>query len=73
MIRCKFKCVSHTEFVSYNNRSLHKASFSPVTDGSEENKKFYDATPGGRFEIETMVMMPFKLGASYYIDIEEAS
>lgn len=71
-VRCKFKCMSHREFLGWQGKMLHEVKFTPVTDGSEENKKFYDATPMGSLEIATIREMPFQLGKDYYLDIEEA-
>lgn len=73
MVRCKFKCQSVTEQVGWGeHKTLFSAEFSPVSGGSDENKRFWDATPSGSFEIETVKEMPFTVGADYYLDISEA-
>jgi hypothetical protein len=54
---------------------LQALIFSAVTDGSEENKKFFAMTPSGRLEVSTVNAEAVKdlvLGKSYYIDIVES-
>ena len=46
--------------------------FSPVYSGSEENKLFFAATPGGSFQFWTVNQSAheqFEMGKEYYIDI----
>jgi hypothetical protein len=46
--------------------------FSPVTSGSEENQKFFAATPGGSFAFYTVnkeAADQFEIGKEYYFDI----
>lgn len=73
LVRCKFKCVEATKRVGWGNHPFVFASkFSPVTSGSEENKAFYAATPGGSLEICHHREAVFEVGKEYYVDIEEA-
>ena len=72
MVRCKFKCVEKREFAAWQNKILFGFKFSPVTDGSPENKAFYDATPGGSMDISTIAEDRFKVGQEYYIDLTPA-
>jgi hypothetical protein len=47
----------------------------PVVGGSEENKAFYAATPGGHIELCTLnedAGKQFELGKEYYIDFTPA-
>jgi hypothetical protein len=47
----------------------------PVTSGSEENKAFYEATPGGAIELCTLnedAGKQFELGKEYYVDFTPA-
>lgn len=74
MVRCKFKCVEKREFIGWMGQSkLYGFKFSPVTDGSEENKTFYAATPGGGLDISTITQDAFEVGKEYYIDLTDAT
>ena len=70
MIRAKFLCISVTKSKHWDNtgRFLHTAKFQPVQSGSEENKKFFEATPSGHLEIGTFVENHFEPGQAYYLD-----
>jgi len=49
---------------------------SPVTDGSAENKAFYEATPGGIIELGTVneeALKQFNIGDEFYIDFTPAA
>lgn len=72
-VRCKFKCTEKKTFVGWGSNLLHGYIFQPVTDGSEENKKFFAATPTGRLEVGTVLVDAFEPGKDYYLDIEEAT
>jgi hypothetical protein len=43
-----------------------------VSDGQSEDRKFWEATPSGKFEVSTVREMPWEPGKSYYIDVTEA-
>jgi hypothetical protein len=65
-VRCKFVC-SFKE-----GQSVH---FSPVYSGSEENKKFFQATPGGQIAFYTVnqtALNQFEQGKEYYVDFTAA-
>lgn len=65
-VRCKFVC-SFKE-----GQSVH---FSPVYSGSEENKKFFQATPGGQIAFYTVnesALNQFEQGKEYYVDFTPA-
>lgn len=84
-IRAKFYCVSRTETLSYNYNYETKENatertfsvrFQPVSGGSEENKRFYAATPGGVIEMHGLkeaVGLQFELSKEYYLDFNLAS
>lgn len=62
MVRAKFVC-------SYKKDDY--VSFSPVISGSDENKQFFQYTPGGEirlFTVNPRAMSQFELGAEYYVD-----
>lgn len=89
VVRCKVRLNNvlkheHSQYVGvYPNGTLHKsavstAQFSFVTAGdgdgkSEENKRFWEATPSGKFEVSTHKEMPWQLGQEFYIDIIPAA
>ena len=69
--RCKFTCQSVTKSQHWDKKKgyLYAAKFSAVNDSSPENKKFYDASPCGSFEVSTYVEDLFEVGKDYYFDI----
>lgn len=73
MTRCKFKCHEVSKIVDFYNseKFLYTAKFSPVTSGSEENKKFFAATPSGSLSIGTYSEDLFMPGKEYYLDISD--
>lgn len=72
-IRCKFVCVEMGKRVGWGeNKVLHHAVLTPVGSGSEENKKFFAATPSGKLEVSSVVPDAFEVGKEYYIDISPA-
>lgn len=78
MTRCKFSCVSVTKQKSWERepqpgREFHYAAkFTAVTSGSEENDRFFAATPSGTLEISTFVQDVFEPGKDYYLDLSAA-
>ena len=79
-VRLKFKVTKKNEYLGYTYRDgqnrterVGGVELYPVTDGSEENKQFYAATPSGRIEFGTInqaALDSLPLGAECYITIE---
>lgn len=71
--RCKFECVSVTKRKGWGGSPfLHDAEFLAVTDGSEDNKAFWEATPSGKLNVATVKPDVFEVGKFYYLDITPA-
>lgn len=69
-VRCKFQCTQITKTKHWNEpRFLYTACFSAVSDGSEENKRFFEYTPSGKLEVGQYKEDAFEVGKMYYIDI----
>jgi hypothetical protein len=70
-IRCKYRCTEVTKRTSWDKSKgfLYTAKFTPVMEGSAENKRFYEATPSGSLEIGTYKEDHFEVGKEYYIDL----
>lgn len=76
-VRAKFVCKSITRQKHWDSSKgeIHSIKLEPVTSGSEENKAFYAATPGGSVQLDTLnesAGKQFELGKSYYLDFTEA-
>lgn len=80
-IRCKFKCNGINETETYvrdsktntgGMKSVFTASFYVVTGESEENKKFFLATPSGELKVGLHADKEFVVGKEYFIDITPA-
>lgn len=74
--RCKFLCVSITKQKNYRcsteNPFTYSAKFQAVTEGSEENKRFFSFTPSGTLELSLYRDDLFQPGKEYMIDLEQA-
>jgi hypothetical protein len=69
-VRCKMVCNTKQQFGENSN-----LVFSPVYSGSDENKSFFAATPGGSFQFYTVNKASadqFEMGKEYYFDITAA-
>lgn len=67
-VRAKFKCTSK-EANPHGGGDLIRLD--PVIDGSEENKRFFRATPGGQIQLATVnpqAAEQFEVGHEYYVD-----
>ena len=64
MTRAKFKCVEEGR-----NENSKFFKLNPVTTGSEENKQFFQYTPGGHIELNVVnENVSFEVGKEYYVD-----
>ena len=70
-VRCKFTCNEVTKRKSWRGAAdefHYAAKFSVVTDGSDEDKRFFAATPSGSIEVSTLRIDTFEVGKTYYVD-----
>lgn len=70
----KFTCVSKTETQHWqrNKGMIYSYKFTPVTSGSPENDKFFEATPTGTIEIGVVKDGSFEVGKTYFFEIRES-
>jgi hypothetical protein len=74
MVRCKFKCQKVTKQAGWNGHPfVYEAELGVVAGDSEENNKFFAATPGGRIHLTTLKLDTFDVGREYYVDITPAA
>lgn len=69
-VRAKFKVDAVTKSADQASVTL-----SPVFNGSDENKKFFKYTPGGKIEMQIVsheTADTFVPGAEYYVDFTKA-
>lgn len=69
-MRCKVFCCHKADSGDGVN-----VTFAPVCNGSEENKQFFEATPGGTIQLFTVNKAAadrFINGKEYYLDFSEA-
>lgn len=76
-VRAKFavQSVTRTQHWDKSKGEFQTIKLTPVTSGSDENKAFYDATPGGQVELATLNAEAgnyFELGKEYYLDFTKA-
>lgn len=74
IVRAKFTCtsVSKSKHWDGTGRFLHTATFNPVMTGSEENKKFFAATPIGSIQLGSFLEDAFEPGKEYVVDFTPA-
>lgn len=69
IVRAKFS----VSFVDQHNKTVYLA---PVYSGSEENREFFAATPGGQISLYTVneeALAQFQNGVEFYVDFTEAT
>lgn len=80
-VRAKFKVARHETSLGWNSETnrndakIGTVKLFPVTGDSDENKRFYQATPGGSIELSTVntaVLDMLPLGAEVYVDFTPA-
>jgi len=74
MVRAKFRVVKISRTLFTGNEGVF-IELVPVTDGSPENKEFYQYTPSGKIELGTInaeAAAEFKLGKNVYVDFSDA-
>lgn len=75
-VRLKFKVTEHTQRQHWQGTGiLGSVRLNPVVGGSEENKSFYEATPGGSIEFSTVneaALKSLPIGAEVYVTLEIA-
>jgi hypothetical protein len=62
-------------YLDYRKRKVYDLEFHAVAGDSEENKKFWEATPSGVFNFQTVnaeAAMMFQFGHEYYVSFREA-
>ena len=73
MVRAKFVCQSVTQTKQYDGKIVNTFKFMAVYGGgnaSEENKKYWEATPSGTLELACVKEeVKFELGKEYYLDL----
>lgn len=75
-VRAKFYVTAVERTKGYNGKELSTIKLNPVTSGSDENKKFYDASPCGNIHLGTVnpeAANQFELGKEYYVDFTPAA
>jgi hypothetical protein len=73
-VRAKFR-VTNRDWVSEDTKKGAKIKMFPVTSGSKENENFYEMTPAGRLELETInehAAEQLEPNKEYYLDITPA-
>lgn len=70
--RCKFQCGKVSQVSDYSGGVKHEVEMHPVSgNDSEENKRFWEASTSGKFELLYCNELPFEVGKEYYLDITE--
>ena len=77
-VRAKFivQSITRTKHWDKSKGNISTIKLIPVTNGSEENKTFYEATPTGAIELGTVNIAAaeaFTLGEEYYVDFTPVS
>jgi hypothetical protein len=76
-VRAKFKVISITTQLHWqkDKGEIGTVQLQPVTSGSPENDKFYEATPSGEIRLGLLnknALAQFALGSEVYVDFTPA-
>lgn len=75
-VRCKMKVQSITKQAGWNgHKEVHTVDLVVVHGGSEENARFFAATPSGSLKISAVrqdIGEQFPIGAEFYVDLTPA-
>ena len=74
-VRAKFKVTRIERSLWRRGVEVQTIVLLPVVSGSEENARFYEATPSGEIKLSTVstaAAMQFELEGEYYIDFTRA-
>lgn len=75
-VKAKFMCVSvGTQRYTKGGRGTNLVKLNAVYGDSEENKKFFEATPSGSIELNTVkdeAAAQFEPGEEYFVTFEKA-
>ncbi len=75
-VKLKFQVTEQTQRKHWQGGGIiGSVKLNPVTGGSDENKSFYEATPGGSIEFSTVneaALKSLPIGAEVYVTIEVA-
>jgi hypothetical protein len=75
MVRAKFRVVEIARRNHYGTGESQGIKLLPVAGESEENKKFFQATPSGSIDLQVVnaeAGNQFELGKEYYVDFTPA-
>lgn len=77
--RCKMELIMISKGYGSSGKERY-VKFIPVSGGSEENKKFFSATPSGSLDFtvsgaaaESLGLDQAAIGAEFYVDIKPAN
>ena len=73
-VRAKFRLNSYSTSMQ-GGKEMRTLNFTPVSSGSEENKKFWEWTPSGSLQLGTVnptAWEQFQLEKDYYLDFTPA-
>lgn len=70
IVKCRFRCDSVTKRKGWTKEIpfTYDAEFSVVCADTEENKKFFAATPSGNIKVATINQDVFEVGKEYNVD-----
>lgn len=73
-VRAKFEVYSVTALKFGDGKAVN-VTLQPVMSGSDENRAFFKASPGGKIEVLTVnaeAASQFEPGKQFYVDFTEA-